>query len=113
MNDEHSERTDDHVDPLHPAEVNSILDDVLVRREHDLEVIRPELRLQHLALRRVALIRDHLDTRRPLCKLARPVRHRRERHDDEVRPALLLDLDEVGDERDRLNRLAETLFACE
>ena len=70
-------RTDDHVHPLQSTEDRSVLDDVLVRREHDLEVIRPELRLQHLALRRVALVRDHLHARRPLGKLARPVGHRR------------------------------------
>ena len=95
--------------PLHLTQNRAILDDILIRRQQHLEVARPDLALQYLPLRRVALVRDHLDARRPLCELARPVRHGRERHDDEVRPALLLDLDKVGNERDRLNRLAETL----
>ena len=95
--------------PLHATEDGPILDDVLVRREQDLELARANLVLQRTPLGRVALVGDHFDPRRPLGEFARPVRHGRERDNDEVRAPLLLDLDQEGNKRDRLDRFAEAL----
>ena len=100
---------DDHMDPLDLGEEGTILDDVLVRREEDLEAALTNLPLRLLALRRRALVRDHLDRRRPLFELHDPVGHRRERDDDEEGAVLLLRLDKERDERDCLDRLAESL----
>ena len=102
-------RTNDDVEPLDPAQVDTVLDDVLVRGQQDLEVARPEVALQALTLRGVTLVRDRPHAWRPLSELARPVGHRRERYDNEVRAALFLGLDEERDERDCLDSLAETL----
>lgn len=98
----------DHVDPLVPGEQRSILDDVLVRREQDLEVALTDLPSCRFALHRCAFVSDDLDRGSPFLELHDPVRHRRQRDNDEEGPILLLHLDQVREKRDRLNGFAET-----
>ena len=98
------------MDPLHPTKRRPVLDDILVRCEQDLELTGANLVLQRTALGRVALVGDHLDPRRPLGELARPVRHGRERDDDQVWAPLFLNLDQEGNERDCLDCFTETLL---
>lgn len=65
--------------------------------------------LQRAPPLRVVLTADRAYRRSPLGKFACPVRHCRERYDDEERPALALGLNQEGDQRDRLDCFAETL----
>lgn len=100
---------DDHVHPLDFGEERSVLDDVFVRREEDLEVALSNLPLRLLPLRWRTFVRDHLDRGRPLFKLHDPVGHRREGDDDEEGAVLLLRFDEERDEGDGLDRFPESL----
>ena len=93
-------RTNNHVHPAQSAKRRSILDDILICRQQNLELAHPDFLHESTTLGRVAFVRDHLDARSPLCEFARPVRHRRERDDDKVWATLLLHLDEEGDEGD-------------
>jgi hypothetical protein len=49
------------MEPLDFAKVRTILDNVLVCGEEDLEVVRAKLALQGATLGRVAFVRDHPD----------------------------------------------------
>ena len=89
--------------------MRAVLDNVLVRREEDLELAHLQLVLEGATGCGVALVGDDPDRRGPLGELAGPVGERRERDDDEVRATLALDLDEEGNERDSLDSLSETL----
>ena len=100
---------DDHVDPFVLAEEWAVLDDILVRREAHLERIVPHLVLDALPGQRWTLVVDNLDCRCPLGKLQLPIRHGRQRNDDKEWTRLLFDVDEVGEERDCLDSLAQTL----
>lgn len=100
---------DDHVQPLDLGQKWSILDDVLVSRQENLEVPLSDLLLCRFTLSRSSFVRDDSDGRSPSFEFGNPVRHRRERDDDEVGTGLLLVFDEVRDERESLNRLPETL----
>ena len=89
--------------PLRLTQDRAILDDILIHRQQDLELAHAILVLERAALHWVALVRDRLDGRSPLRELAGPVCRRRERNDDDLWPALLLDLDEEDDEGDGLD----------
>lgn len=101
--------TDDHVYPLQLAQMRSVLDDVFIRRQHDLKVSHPQLLLQLSSLGWVSFVCDHLDGRRPLGEFSGPVSHGRERDNDEIRPPLLFHFNQEGDKGDRLDGFAETL----
>jgi hypothetical protein len=100
---------DDHVDPLDLAEERLLADDVLERRDDDLEVAALDLCGRVAPGLGRALEDDGRDRGRPLFKLERPVGDGREGDDDEEGPPLLLLLDQERDERERLDRLAEAL----
>ena len=96
--------------PLNLAKVGSVLDDVLVRGQEDLELTHSEVLLKRTTLGRITLVRDHPDRGCPLGELTRPVGHGREWHDDEVRASLSLHFNEEGNEGNRLDSLSETLL---
>lgn len=100
---------DDHVHPLDLAEERLLPNDVLECRDKDLEVAALDLCSRDSTSFDRSLEDDSRDRRRPLLELERPVGDRRERDDDEVGALLLLGFDEEGDERERLDRLSETL----
>ena len=102
---------DDHVDPLDLGKHWALLDDVFVRREADGKVVGADAGVRFFALRRRSLEDHDADVGRPALKLHVPVGQGRQGHNDEERPALLFLLDQVRDERDGLDRLAETLLA--
>jgi hypothetical protein len=89
---------DDHVDPLDLTEERLFSDDVLERRDEDLEVTTLDSRRGVSSSLGRALVDDGRDGGRPLFELERPVGDGRERDDDEVRALLLLGLDKKGDE---------------
>ena len=97
------------MDPLDLAEMGSILDNVLVRREKDLELANAKITLQSSTLRRVTLVSNHLDRWCPLCKFSRPIGHRRKGHNNEIRPVYPLDFDKEGYKRNSLDGFTETL----
>ena len=97
------------MEPLALAKLWTILDNVLVRCEENLEVVRAKLALQSTTLCRVAFVRDHPDRWGPLGEFSRPIGHGRQGGDDEVRTALAFDLNEEGDEGDGLDRFSKTL----
>lgn len=72
---------DDHVDPFVLCEERSVLNDVLVGREEDLERVPLDLVLQTLPDWGRPLVDHHFDARGPLGKLQRPVAERRQRDD--------------------------------
>ena len=47
------------MNPFHLAQDRSVLDDVFIRREQDLELINPELALKSPALHWIALVGNH------------------------------------------------------
>ena len=70
--------TDYHVNLFHLAKDRSILNDVFICREQDLELIDPEFGLKTVASRWIALVRDCFHCWSPLGKLPRPVGHYRQ-----------------------------------
>lgn len=64
---------DNHVYPLDLAQQRSLLDDVLVRREADLEVERSDLVVLILSLGRGAFENHRSDGRCPFLELHRPI----------------------------------------
>lgn len=103
--------TNNHVQPLDLAQVRSVLDDVLVGRQEDLELTHTEVLLECTTLGRIALVRDHPNRGCPLGELSRPVGHRREGYNDKVWSSLSFHLNEERDKRDRLDCFSETLRA--
>lgn len=99
-----------HMQPLDLGEQRAIFDDVLISREQDLEVARANLVLRILALVGGALVGNHLDRGGPFLEFRDPVGHGREGNDDEVGAVLLFGFDEEGNEREGLDRFAESLF---
>ena len=95
--------------PFESTQDRSVFDDILVGCQQYLEIPRADFALQTSSLQWVALVGDHLDSGSPLGKLTGPICHGREGDDDEVRAALLLALDEEGDEGNGLDGLSETL----
>jgi hypothetical protein len=89
-----AKRTDNHMHPFCLAQDRSILDDILVSCKQDLELAHSDFVLQLTTLQRIALVRGHTHRWRPLRKFGGPIRHGRQRHNNEVRSALLLHLDE-------------------
>lgn len=100
---------DNHVHPLDLAEQRLLADDVLERRDDDLELARLDPRGRVSTGLGRALEDDGRHCRRPLFKLERPVGDGRQGDDNEERTPLLLLLDQERDERKRLDRLSETL----
>ena len=92
------------------AQNRTVLNDVLVRRQQDVELTHTNVVLQRTTLRWVALITDRLHRGGPLCELAHPICYCREGDDDEIQATVTLHLDEERDERNRLDGLSETLF---
>lgn len=70
--------TNYHVNPFRLAQDRSVLDNIFIRREQDLELINPEVGLKNPALRWIALVSDYIYCRGPLSKLPRPVSHCRQ-----------------------------------
>jgi hypothetical protein len=99
------------VNPFHLAQDRSVLDDVFICREQDLELIDPELGLKSPALHRIAFVSDCFYCRSPFGKLPRPVGHCRQWNNNEVGTLLLLHLNEERDERNGLNGFAKALGA--
>lgn len=97
--------------PFELAQHRPVLDDVLVRRQAHIEVIGAQMVCEALALGRRAFVGDEADRWRPAGKLDLPVGHGRERDNDDEWARQPLDLHEVADERDRLDRLAKSLRA--
>lgn len=100
----------DHMDPLDLSQEGSILDDVFVSRQENLESTGSNFVLRLFSLRRRSFVRNHLDGWCPLFEFHDPIRHSRERNNDEERSVLLLRLDEESDEGDRLNSLSKSLL---
>ena len=101
--------------PLDLAELLDVPQRDLVRRQQNVHLQllhrRPELVLARDRARGGAAdVRDDVQLGRPRLEPRLPGGNRRQRHDDEVGPALLLGLDEERDQRDRLDSLSETLF---
>ena len=101
---------DNHVDPLDLTQNWSILDDILVGRQEDLELARAHIALEHTTLGGVALVRDGLNGGSPLGELSGPIGHGGQGDDDEVGSSLPFHLDQEGNERDGLDGFTETLF---
>lgn len=72
----------------------------------------PEL-AEDLAVFDRSPVRESFQIRHELCNLLHPVVQRRSGRDDEERSPDVVDLGEVGHERDRLDRLAQTHLVCE
>ena len=121
---------DDDVLPRELLERTLLAQAELVRRDQDVEVLRENLVLDDDGLRvqrqRVrfqlgnsgtyplllaAAEHDDVEAGDPLLELAVPVVERALRHNDEVRALDALEELEVAEERDRLQRLAESLWA--
>ena len=99
---------DDDVLPLDLAQHGLILHHELERGEQHVELAaRHLLALDLLAHTRRALVDHHPDVRGPLDELVGPVGQRGERHHDQERAIILLHLHDVGDQRDRLDGLAQ------
>jgi len=65
---------DDHVDPFDLGEERSILDDILVSGEQNVEIGIPHLLLFNLASIWSSSIADEVDTRCPFLEFMLPVR---------------------------------------
>ena len=101
---------DDDVAPVHLLEEVLLLDDHLVRRDDRVELAGlQEVRLLVLALLRVAVELDGPQRGAPPPELVHPVVQRRLGHDHHVRPADAAELEQVAQQRDRLQRLAQPL----
>ena len=109
---------DDDVRPAPLFETQPVLHDELVRREHHVEgrlrglvILAAHLLFKQVFARvRRALVDDCDRVRAPARELELPVGERGQRHDDEERAAQVLRLDQVRDQRDRLDGLAQTHF---
>lgn len=100
---------DDHVHPSMSSEVNSLSDDILVSDQTDLPVsllgiLDPLVQLETFLL--VSFHDDRADRWGPSLELEHPVGQCRKRDNDEERSLFVLLLDQVRDERDRLDRLS-------
>ena len=98
---------DDHVAPAYLGQARLVAYDVLVGGREHVELAVLEQSGQVAALRRITLVHDVDDGRRPARKLVHPVGESGERHDDEERSVDLLLLHQIGDERNGLDGLAE------
>ena len=94
---------DNHMNPLNLRQQLSVLDDIFVRREEDLEISVLDFDLSSASLGGRTFVRDHSNGRGPFLELHDPVWHCRQRDDDEERSILLFRFDEESDESDRLN----------
>ena len=100
---------DNHVDPLDLAKEWSLLDDVFVGSEADLEVHGPEPGIGLLSSNRRALEDDEADGRCPALKLHLPVGECREGDNDDEGTGLAFLFDKVAEEGDGLDGFTETL----
>ena len=98
---------DDHVLQRDLREDRSIAHDVLVGGEQNVEPVVANGLSEHLANVRQAFVLNDDDVRRPALKFRRPIGERREWHDDQRRARVLLQVDQMHDQGDGLNRLAE------
>lgn len=103
--------------PLDGLQLVGVLENVLVRGDEDVE---PQLLgwaelvvADHRARLGVADVAHDVEVRRPDLELFDPGRERREGDDDEVGAVLVHRVDEVRDEADTLDCLAQSHLVCE
>lgn len=100
---------DNHVDPLDLGEQQPFLNNVLVRRQTHLEIDGADTGVDVFTLRGRAFENGRTDPGRPSFEFHRPIGQGGQGDNDEERAGLAFLFDEVGDERDGLDGLAETL----
>lgn len=101
---------DNHVDPFDLGQQRSFLDDILVGSHTDLEITRSDSTILFLSLEWTTFENDTSNGRCPSFEFKSPIGQCRERYKDEERTGLTFLFNQVGDERDCLDRFSETLL---
>ena len=99
---------DDDVLPVQLAQGRLIVQDVLVGRNDDVELLVFEELGECRPLVLLTLVGDNTDGGGPLCELGNPVLDRDQRHNDKVWALVSLISNEICEEGDSLDGLAET-----